>query len=81
MATHPFGCRVVQRMLENCSEIQVEQILTELFRFTDLLIQVQVVCMCVCVHVSVSVCVCVCTVSTINPAVLFVLIVNSYYPV
>ena len=40
MATHPFGCRVVQRMLENCSEQQVEQILSELLQYTELLIQV-----------------------------------------
>lgn len=39
IATHPFGCRVVQRMLENCSEVQVDQVLTELLQFTELLIQ------------------------------------------
>lgn len=40
VATHPFGCRVMQRMLENCSEPQVDQVLTELLQFTELLIQV-----------------------------------------
>lgn len=32
MATHPYGCRVVQRILENCTDEQCEPILHEIHR-------------------------------------------------
>ena len=30
LSTHPYGCRVVQRILEHCSNEQTEQVLAEL---------------------------------------------------
>jgi len=31
LSVHPFGCRIVQRLLENCSNEQVEVIVNEVF--------------------------------------------------
>ena len=40
LATHPYGCRVIQRILENCTAEQTEPILMELHASTERLIQV-----------------------------------------
>lgn len=40
LATHPYGCRVIQRILENCTAEQTETILMELHASTERLIQV-----------------------------------------
>lgn len=40
LATHPYGCRVIQRILENCTAEQTEAILVELHASTERLIQV-----------------------------------------
>ena len=40
LATHPYGCRVIQRILENCTAEQTEPILSELHASTERLIQV-----------------------------------------
>jgi pumilio RNA-binding family len=41
LSTHPYGCRVVQRILEHCDDKQVNSILEELHRFAINLIQVR----------------------------------------
>lgn len=41
LATHPYGCRVVQRILERCSLDQVSPLLAELHEHTDKLVQDQ----------------------------------------
>jgi hypothetical protein len=41
LATHPYGCRVIQRILEHCEESQVTPILDELLRCTVSLVQDQ----------------------------------------
>ena len=42
LSTHPYGCRVIQRILEHCDDKQVNAILDELHRFAINLIQDQV---------------------------------------
>lgn len=41
MSTHPYGCRVIQRILEHCSPEQTAPILGELHDNTDRLVQDQ----------------------------------------
>jgi hypothetical protein len=41
LATHPYGCRVIQRILEYCTEEQTTPILDELLRCTISLVQDQ----------------------------------------
>lgn len=41
LATHPYGCRVIQRILEHCNEQQTAPILEELLRCTISLVQDQ----------------------------------------
>ncbi len=41
LSTHPYGCRVIQRILEHCTEEQTTPILEELHRSADLLLQDQ----------------------------------------
>eukprot|EP01087_Luapelamoeba_hula_P002898 TRINITY_DN1270_c0_g2_i3.p1 TRINITY_DN1270_c0_g2~~TRINITY_DN1270_c0_g2_i3.p1 ORF type:complete len:990 (-),score=152.68 TRINITY_DN1270_c0_g2_i3:865-3834(-) len=41
LATHPYGCRVIQRILEHCTEQQTTPILDELLRCTVSLVQDQ----------------------------------------
>lgn len=41
MATHPYGCRVIQRILENCLPEQTAPILNELHEHTEKLVQDQ----------------------------------------
>ena len=38
---HPYGCRVVQRLLEHCLKSQKEELLKELLLYIDQLIQDQ----------------------------------------
>jgi len=38
LATHPYGCRVIQRMLEYCSEQDQASVLEELFACASMLI-------------------------------------------
>jgi mRNA-binding protein PUF3 len=38
LAAHPYGCRVIQRMLEHCEEVDRESILGELHACTTALI-------------------------------------------
>jgi pumilio RNA-binding family len=40
-ATHPYGCRVIQRILEHCTEQQQDLILEEIVRTTPSLVQDQ----------------------------------------
>ena len=40
MACHPFGCRVVQRVLEHCTPEQTQPLLDELLGDTEPLLQV-----------------------------------------
>ena len=40
MAVHPFGCRVVQRILENCNSKLLESVLQELLDHTHDLVLV-----------------------------------------
>jgi len=35
LSTHPYGCRVIQRLLEHCSEDQRESILEEILTHSD----------------------------------------------
>ncbi|KAJ2823424.1 mRNA binding protein puf3, partial [Coemansia sp. 'formosensis'] len=41
LATHPYGCRVIQRMFEHCDERQTRPLLDELHQFTASLVQDQ----------------------------------------
>lgn len=41
LSTHPYGCRVIQRILEHCTPEQTTPILAELHQHTDQLIQDQ----------------------------------------
>lgn len=41
LSTHPYGCRVIQRILEHCTPEQTAPILAELHQHTDQLIQDQ----------------------------------------
>ena len=41
LSTHPYGCRVIQRVLEHCTPEQITQILEELFSQTERLVQDQ----------------------------------------
>ncbi len=41
MSTHPYGCRVIQRILEHCSAEQTAPILNELHCNTEKLVQDQ----------------------------------------
>ena len=42
LATHPYGCRVIQRILEYCMAEQTEPILRELHTSTEKLVYVSV---------------------------------------
>ena len=53
MAIHPYGCRVIQRVLEYCNAEQTKLVLLELLDYIE-----QLVLVCVCVHVCVCMCVC-----------------------
>ena len=41
LSTHPYGCRVIQRILEHCMPEQTSQILDELHQHTERLVQDQ----------------------------------------
>ena len=41
LSTHPYGCRVIQRILEHCKPEQTAPILEELHQNTDQLLQDQ----------------------------------------
>jgi pumilio RNA-binding family len=41
LSTHPYGCRVIQRILEHCDMEQKQPILEELHRNTEKLVQDQ----------------------------------------
>lgn len=41
LSTHPYGCRVIQRILEHCTPEQTSSILNELHSHTEQLIQDQ----------------------------------------
>ena len=41
LSTHPYGCRVIQRVLEHCIPEQIGPILEELFSQTERLVQDQ----------------------------------------
>lgn len=41
MSTHPYGCRVIQRILEHCVHDQTQPILEELHKNTERLVQDQ----------------------------------------
>ena len=41
LSTHPYGCRVIQRILEHCKPEQTSPILDELHQNTDQLLQDQ----------------------------------------
>lgn len=41
LATHPYGCRVLQRIFENCLPSQTDPLLEELHLYTQTLIQDQ----------------------------------------
>ena len=41
LSTHPYGCRVIQRILEHCTPEQTTPILEELHAHTEQLIQDQ----------------------------------------
>ncbi|KAH9078272.1 hypothetical protein Ae201684P_019363 [Aphanomyces euteiches] len=41
MATHPYGCRVIQRVLEHCSDVQMATILVEIQDACSLLVEDQ----------------------------------------
>ena len=42
LSTHPYGCRVIQRILEHCTAEQTLPILEELHQHTEQLVQVSV---------------------------------------
>uniref|UniRef100_A0A1I8F7Z3 PUM-HD domain-containing protein n=1 Tax=Macrostomum lignano TaxID=282301 RepID=A0A1I8F7Z3_9PLAT len=41
LSTHPYGCRVIQRILEHCTPSQTQPILDELHQYTERLVQDQ----------------------------------------
>lgn len=41
MSTHPYGCRVIQRILEHCTPEQTAGVLAELHENTERLVQDQ----------------------------------------
>lgn len=41
LSTHPYGCRVIQRILEHCTGEQTSPILEELHQHTEQLVQDQ----------------------------------------
>ena len=41
LSTHPYGCRVIQRILEHCTSEQTAPVLNELHSNTETLIQDQ----------------------------------------
>lgn len=41
LSTHPYGCRVIQRILEHCTPEQTAPILEELHSHTEQLVQDQ----------------------------------------
>ena len=41
LSTHPYGCRVIQRVLEHCNEDQTVEVLEELFQKIESLVQDQ----------------------------------------
>lgn len=41
MATHPYGCRVIQRILEHCTAQQTDVLLKEIHLHADQLIAVR----------------------------------------
>lgn len=41
MATHPYGCRVIQRILEHCTAQQTDLLLKEIHLHADQLIAVR----------------------------------------
>lgn len=41
LSTHPYGCRVIQRILEHCNAEQTASILQELHTHTEALVQDQ----------------------------------------
>ena len=41
LAVHPFGCRVIQRLLERCGKQLTDEVLEELLQHTPTLVQVQ----------------------------------------
>lgn len=41
MSTHPYGCRVIQRILEHCTKEQIVPILEELHQAIERLVQDQ----------------------------------------
>ena len=41
LSTHPYGCRVIQRILEHCTGEQTKPILDELHQHTERLVQDQ----------------------------------------
>lgn len=41
LSTHPYGCRVIQRILEHCTQDQTLPILEELHQHTEQLVQVR----------------------------------------
>jgi pumilio RNA-binding family len=41
LSTHPYGCRVIQRILEHCNGDQTTSILEELHQHTEQLVQDQ----------------------------------------
>lgn len=46
LSTHPYGCRVIQRILEHCLPEQTLPILEELHQHTEQLVQVSNVLSC-----------------------------------
>ena len=41
MATHPFGCNVIQRVMEKCTDQQIQQVWIELMKSAGQLMQVR----------------------------------------
>lgn len=41
LSTHPYGCRVIQRILEHCTPEQTTPVLEELHQHTEQLVQDQ----------------------------------------
>ena len=41
LSTHPYGCRVIQRILEHCTKDQTTSVLDELHQATERLVQDQ----------------------------------------
>jgi hypothetical protein len=46
LATHPYGCRVLQRIFENCPPEQVRGLLDELHRYTQNLVSLELMYWC-----------------------------------